>query len=146
MFWPELQCVRVNYFPSSHHLSQTPHPKGIWGQDFGLCCSVLATCSCAPKAAWLGITWPVYSAGSGERGCVQGLINHDHFGRDKQLGPSGGADTKGWPEGTRGDGGTGEQEFFLMPRECLITTPLNYNLMLIVLNSAITCHLTLKEL
>lgn len=90
-----------------HTTNPPPPTQEIWGQDFGLCCSILATCSCAPKAPWLGITWPVYSAGSGERGCVQGLINHSHFGRDKQLGPSRGADTLAWPEGTRGDGGTG---------------------------------------
>lgn len=36
---------------------------------------------------------PVYSAvglpgSKGNTGCVQGLINHGHFGRDKQAGPS----------------------------------------------------------
>ena len=42
---------------------------------------------------WGTAAGPVYSAvglprSKGNRGCVQGLINHDHFGRDKQAGPS----------------------------------------------------------
>lgn len=42
---------------------------------------------------WSTVVGLVYSAvglpgSKGNRGCVQGLINHDHFGRDKQAAPS----------------------------------------------------------
>lgn len=62
--------------------------RGSWGVVWDNQ-GILATCSWAPKQGCAGITWPVYSAGSGERGCVQGLINHGRFGRDKQQDPAG---------------------------------------------------------
>lgn len=45
------------------------------------------------EAEWWNSSWACLlscggSPGPGERGCVQGLINHGHFGRDKQARPS----------------------------------------------------------
>lgn len=86
--------------PSAWEDSPRREAGGL-GELCGSCAGqpgILATCSWAPRPGRAGITGPVYSAGSRERGCVQGLINHGRFGRDKQPGPSGGADAPGWPE------------------------------------------------
>jgi len=102
--WFQLQrsfCTLLLLFPSSPSavpLCVTGPSQERAGGSWGVVRDnqgILATCSWAPRQGWAGITWPVYSAGLGERGCVQGLINHGRFGRDKQPGPSGGADAPG---------------------------------------------------